>query len=203
MGLIIFMTHLHIYLPKTVDALRRWIEEVKHNYAVHNYAYLIVNEDGKAMDLNEYLQPFSGKDLREFKNVDVLFVYPECGKTLDEIRKFVDFVIDLANHYAHIDIYTVSEWVLTFVNLYMYVGEMTTEERKIVAERFKINKHIRHEDVRVEWLSYNAEKNEFEFERVNTHGSPPEFDFVYEDQACELSSLFVGLQLIYDDFRTE
>jgi hypothetical protein len=203
MGLMISMTRLHIYFPKTVDALRKWIDKVKHNYAEHNCVYLIVNEDGKATDLNEYLQPFSGKDLNKFKGVDVLFVYPECGKTVDEIRKFVDFVIDLANHYAHIDIYTVSEWLLTFMNLYMYVGEMTVEERKTVAERFKINKYIRYEDVRVEWLSYNAEKNDFEFESIDAHGSPPEFDFVYEEQACELSSLFVGLQLIYNDFRTE
>jgi hypothetical protein len=198
----IFMTRIHIYYPKSVATLKKWIERVKNNYEKHGCKYLIVNENCVAMDLNEYLQPFNGKSLNEFKDLDVLFIYPESGKTVDEIGKFVDFIVDL-HHYAHIDIYTVCDWLLTFINLYLYVGEMTIAERKVVAERFGINKCIRYENIKVEWMSYDAEKNEFDFERVRTCGVPPEFEFIYENQASELSRLFVGLELIYNDFRTE
>jgi hypothetical protein len=196
------MTRIHVYYPKSVAVLKKWLERVKKIYEQNTCEYLIVNEEGRSMDLDEYLQPFAGKDLSNFKGLDVLFVYPENGKSVDEIRKFVEFIVDLSK-FAHIDIYTVSDWMLTFINLYLYIGEMTIEERKKVKERFGITKYIRYEDIRVEWLSYNDKEDKFEYDRMEASGVPPMFDFIYEDQSEELSSLFVGLRLIYDDFRTE
>jgi hypothetical protein len=171
-------------------------------HAKYNDEHLIVNEDGKSCDLDEYLKPFKDGDLSVFKFWDVYFIYPENGKTVDEIKKFVDFVIDLSE-YAIVYIYTVSDWVLTYLNIYVYVGEMTTSERDAVNEKFGIDKYIRFKDIYADWLNYDENQNKFIFEPIPSFGSPPKFEFVYESQANELSKLLIGLETVYEDYRRE
>jgi hypothetical protein len=80
---------------------------------------------------------------------------------------------------------------------------MTSEERKVVNEKFGINKYIRYKYVQAEWLDYDNDKNNFTFEPIDAFGSPPKFEFVYESQTNELSKLFIGLETVYEDGRRE
>jgi hypothetical protein len=186
---------LRVFIPTTITVARKWLDEYKkHNSDLH---YIIVNEDFKTLSLEELCI-----DVAQYSDLDeIVFCYPENGKTPEQIGQFVEYAVSTAKH-VMVSIITVSSWVVHFLNLYIYIGEMTSTERKEVAEKYHITEWIRFDDTKVFKLVQTEDKTIDTEPLPLLHHVPVQYDFDLNDEMTErLTSLFIALDLIYNENR--
>jgi hypothetical protein len=191
---------LWVYIPKTIEDARKWIEIEKEYGDMNGFKYTIINGDFGSLPLEQLcVNPETLKDSKF-----VYFCYPENGKDPESIYKFVEYAVNLARQKA-VYILTVSSWLVHFVNLFIYLGEFTKEERQEIMKKHNLNGYIRFDDVDIAVMQYNSDKDMCEFDKLPLlHRSPPQYDFVLTDNVTEwLTGLFIALDIAYDAKRRD
>jgi hypothetical protein len=191
---------LKVYIPNTPQTAKEWLEDEVTYYKMNDFKYVVINENFGTVSLDELCI-----DINKLNDVRfIIFCYPENGKFAEQIYKFLEYAVNLARE-KHVYILTVSDWLIHFLNLFVFLGEFTISERKEIMEHHGLNAWIRFADVKVMKISYNDEIKMIEHESLPLlHHAPPEYDFNINDEMMEwTSSKFIALDLAYDKNRRE
>lgn len=190
---------LHVYIPNNINTARKWLEDEINYCKMNNFKYVIINENFGSLPFGDLLV-----------NVDndikyVYYCYPENGNSdFKSLLTFVEHAVNLARN-RWVFILTVSEWIVHYVNLFIYIGEFTTAERPEIMQQLNVKAYIRFDDAKVSKLSYESETRMFTMEPLPlVHRAPPQYDWNdVHDIAEWMTSLFIKLELAYDASRRD
>ena len=191
---------LKVHIPESPQTARKWLQTEVEYCTMNNFKYVIINESFGTLSLDELCV-----DVNQLNDAKyVYFCYPENGKIASDIYKFTEYVVNLARQ-KRVYVLTVSDWFMHFLNLFIFIGELTISERKEVMAKQGLNVWIRFDDVEVTKMSYDDEIKMFVHDPLPLmRHAPPQYDFNLNDEMMEWTSeKFVALDLAYDLNRRE